>query len=141
MIVLVSGGFDPLHVGHVRMMRAAMEFGRVVVGLNSDDWLVRKKGYRFMPWTEREEILYHLGEVSLVQPFDDSDGTVCDLLERLRPHYFANGGDRTQANPEEHALCVRRGIKELFGVGGGKVQSSSALVRLARDHHPYPVSH
>ena len=129
MIVLVTGGFDPLHVGHLRMIRDAAAFGRVVVGLNSDAWLVRKKGYAFMPWEERREILEAVAGVVIVLPFDDSDGTVCDLLSRLQPHYFANGGDRVEPNEAEHALCVKIGITELFEVGGHKVQSSSALVR------------
>lgn len=128
MIVLVSGGFDPLHVGHLRMIHAAAEYGRVVVGLNSDAWLVRKKGFCFMPWAERLEVLEAIRAVVLVLHVDDADGTVCDLLKRLRPHYFANGGDRTIGHPVEHALCVSLGITELFGVGGEKVQSSSALL-------------
>jgi D-beta-D-heptose 7-phosphate kinase/D-beta-D-heptose 1-phosphate adenosyltransferase len=129
MIVLVTGGFDPLHVGHVRMFRAAQEYGRLVVGLNSDAWLMRKKGYAFMPWEERAEILDNQGGVSLVLPFDDADDTVCALLESLRPHYFANGGDRMEPHPAEHKICQKYGIKELFEVGGEKVQSSSGLVR------------
>lgn len=128
MLVLVSGGFDPLHIGHVRLIRRASEYGRVVVGLNSDAWLLRKKGFVFMPWAERAEILNALALVSLVLPVEDSDGTVCALLESAQPHYFANGGDRTQAHPAEHAVCERIGIKELFGVGGVKIQSSSKLV-------------
>ena len=132
MRVLVTGGFDPLHVGHLRMLVAAKYYGRVIVGLNSDAWLMRKKGYVFMPYAEREEILLGLSAVSIVLPTgDDSDGTVCDLLDRFRPNYFANGGDRTEANPAEAEVCRRIGIAQLFGIGGGKVQSSSALVAAA----------
>lgn len=129
MIVLVSGGFDPLHVGHVRMIEAARSYGRVEVALNSDDWLARKKGYVFMPWVERAEILCALGAVSRVVPVDDSDGTVAAAILELWPQYFANGGDRGEPNPREAEACARRGCVMLFGVGGGKVQSSSELVR------------
>lgn len=132
MIVLVSGGFDPLHVGHLRMLKAAAEYGRVVVALNSDEWLYRKKTYFFMPFDERREILLGYPFVSLVMAVDDADGTVCDAIERMRPNYFANGGDRITANEKEGALCARLGVHQLFDVGGGKVQSSSALVARIR---------
>lgn len=125
--ILLSGGFDPIHVGHWRMIRAAKEIrSRVIIALNSDAWLIRKKGYVFMPWEDRAELLraYHVHVVKV----DDRDGTVCEALERLRPLYFGNGGDRTAANPAEHEVCVRLGIQELFGLGGGKVRSSSELV-------------
>jgi D-beta-D-heptose 7-phosphate kinase/D-beta-D-heptose 1-phosphate adenosyltransferase len=131
-IVLCSGGFDPLHVGHLDLIYGAADLGRVVVALNSDAWLVRKKGFAFMPYAERCRILYALAvPVHLVVAVDDADGTVCDAIRRIRPHYFANGGDRTQGEPAEHALCVELGVQELFGIGGEKVQSSSALVDAA----------
>lgn len=132
MMVMVSGGFDPLHVGHLRMIRHAAAWGRVAVALNSDAWLVRKKGYAFMPWAERAEIIEAIPQVAIACAFDDADGTVCDALRRLRPHYFANGGDRVEPESREHALCVELGIQELWGVGGAKVQSSSDMVRRAR---------
>ena len=126
-MIVLSGGFDPLHVGHVRMIEAARTYGRIVIVVNSDAWLLRKKGYIFMPYKERSEILRSIRNVS-VSAVDDADGTVCEALERLRPYYFGNGGDRTTANEKEHELCVRLNIRELFGLGGGKIQSSSALV-------------
>ena len=132
-MILLSGGFDPLHVGHVRMIREAHGYGRVIVAVNSDAWLMRKKHYVFMPWDDRAEILSALKvEVTSV---DDSDGTVCSALRRPGLMYFGNGGDRTTANPKEHEVCVRLGIKEVFGLGGGKVRSSSELVRNARVLH------
>ncbi len=125
--ILLSGGFDPLHIGHVRMIQAAKNItSRVVIALNSDEWLCWKKGFVFMPWEERAEILRAL-HVEVVH-VDDRDGTVCEVLERLRPGYFGNGGDRTSANPEEHEVCERLGIREIFGLGGVKIQSSSRLV-------------
>jgi len=124
---MLSGGFDPLHVGHVRMIIAAKAYrAHVLIALNSDEWLERKKGFVFMPWKERAEILRAM-HVSCVR-VKDSDGTVCEALELFRPVYFGNGGDRTKANPDEHKVCKRFGIIEVFGLGGGKVQSSSALV-------------
>lgn len=131
MEVCVSGGFDPLHTGHLRYLQAAAESGAVTVILNSDAWLWRKKGYVFLPWAERAELLLGLSCVTGVVSVDDSDGTVCEALQRIRPHYFANGGDRGEGNTPEVDLCAELGIRPLFGVGGGKVQSSSALVSRA----------
>lgn len=126
-MIVVSGGFDPLHVGHVRMIQAARAYGRVVIVVNSDEWLLRKKGYVFMPYRDRVEVL-RLDPRLTVTGVDDADDTVCEALERLRPYYFGNGGDRTTANEKEHELCMRLGIREKFGLGGGKVRSSSEIV-------------
>lgn len=128
MIVLVSGGFDPCHKGHVRLLLAASEYGYVIVALNSDEWLIRKKGYAFMTWDERAEILRSMRMVSAVAAVDDSDGTVCDALRNLQVDIFVNGGDRVSANGKEHDVCAELGIREIFGAGGGKVQSSSELI-------------
>lgn len=127
-IVLVSGGFDPLHSGHVRLIMEAAKLGRLYVALNSNRWLKHKKGYVFMPWEERAEILRAIRGVVDVLAVDDSDGTVCKALERVKPAFFANGGDRSIGNPAEHAVCVKWGIQEIFEVGGHKINSSSALV-------------
>ena len=122
------------------MLQAAHEYGRVYVALNSDKWLIRKKGFAFMPWEERAAILRELRSVFEVIHVRDNDGTVCDALNRIRPSYFANGGDRMQPDSREHAFCQRAGITELFGIGGEKIQSSSALVlRCARDPHTNPI--
>ena len=126
--VMVSGGFDPVHVGHVRMIVEASEHGNVVVVINSDDWLMRKKGYVFMPWNERAEILQSIKGVSLVSSVDDADGTVCEALERIKPDCFANGGDRGANNTPEKMICQKLDIKMLWNIGGGKIQSSSELV-------------
>jgi len=129
--IVVSGGFDPIHVGHVRMIRSAAQYGDVIVIANSDDWLFRKKGYNFMGFRERKEILMAIKGVVDVIPVDDKDGTVCEALQRIKPTYFANGGDRTSANTPEKAICEEYGIKMLWNIGGQKIQSSSELVELA----------
>jgi cytidyltransferase-like protein len=128
-IICISGGFDPLHVGHVRMMTAASEHGDVFVILNSDEWLMRKKGYMFMTFDERKEIIKSMRGVHDVIDVDDDDGTVCEALERIRPHFFGNGGDRLSDNVPEVALCKKFDIKMVWNLGGEKIQSSSDLVR------------
>jgi len=131
-IVAVSGGFDPVHVGHVRMIIEASKYGDVVVIINSDRWLKQKKGYVFMPWKERAEILEAIKGVISVVKASDYDGTVCESLVDLRDFmgldYFANGGDRKSNNTPEMNICQQYGIEMLWNVGGGKVQSSSWLV-------------
>ena len=127
-MVAVSGGFDPVHWGHVKMIAEASKYARVMVILNSDEWLMRKKGYVFMPWRERAYILGNIKGVSLVSAVDDKDGTVCQALRRLKPTYFANGGDRKQENTPEMDVCEELGIQMLWNVGGEKIQSSSELV-------------
>ena len=127
--VAVSGGFDPVHVGHVRMILEAAEVGDVIVIANSDEWLMRKKGYVFMPWEERAEILASIKGVLKVVTVDDSDGTVCEALRRENPTFFANGGDRKTDNTPEMDVCSELGIGLLWEVGGGKIQSSSELVK------------
>ncbi len=127
--VAVSGGFDPVHVGHIRMILEAAEVGDVIVIANSDQWLMRKKGYVFMPWEERAEILASIRGVLKVVTVDDSDGTVCEALRREKPTFFANGGDRKTDNTPEMDVCSELGIGLLWEVGGGKIQSSSELVK------------
>ncbi len=132
--VLVSGGFDPVHAGHIRMIRDAAEYGDVIVIANSDDWLFRKKGFVFMAWERRVEILNAIKGVILVDSVDDSDGTVCEAIRRLKPTYFANGGDRGKTNTPEQQVCEELGVKLLWGIGGEeKLQSSSDLAKKVRD--------
>lgn len=134
-IIVLSGGFDPLHVGHLRMIEAADEIAPVTLVVNSDDWLMRKKGYVFMPWKEREELLWGFGSVSDIVSVDDSDDTVCQALRRLKPMYFGNGGDRTGENTPEIEVCNELGIELRWNLGGGKAQSSSDLVTKVVNHH------
>ena len=131
-LVAVSGGFDPIHVGHVRMIQAASLIGDVVVIVNSDEWLNRKKGYSFMPFEERAEIIESIRGVVAVIKADDEDGTVCQTLRELKPDVFANGGDRVNDNTPEGAVCNELGVEMMWNVGGEKIQSSSWLVRDAK---------
>ena len=127
--VCVSGGFDPVHIGHLRMIQDASHHGEVIVIVNSDKWLMRKKGYIFMPFEERCEILRGFNGVEETVAVDDLDGTVCEVLTRIKPTYFANGGDRESNNTPEMHLCKKLGIELLWYVGGYQVQSSDALVQ------------
>jgi len=127
--ICVSGGFDPVHIGHLRMMEEASQFGEVIAIVNSDKWLMRKKGYIFMPFKERCEIIQGFAAVTETSYVDDKDNTVCEALRRLKPDYFANGGDRKTNNTPEMDVCEELGIELLWGVGGGKIQSSSILVQ------------
>lgn len=142
-VVAVSGGFDPIHVGHVRLFHEAKALGdELVVILNNDHWLQKKKGHVFMPQEERKEVIEALRDVDRVvltgHAGNPENMSVCHELEELRPDIFAQGGDRTKEdgqNPEssqtpEVVLCERLGIKIVHGVGhGGKVQSSSWLLK------------
>lgn len=136
-IVAVSGGFDPIHIGHIRMIQEAKALGNyLVVILNNDHWLRSKKGYVFMHQKERKEILEALRDVDKVvitgHTKNSVDTTVCKEIEKIKPHIFVNGGDRKLDNVPEVVLCKKLGIKLLFNVGqGGKVQSSSWLVTKA----------
>lgn len=139
-IVATSGGFDPLHVGHVRCIREAAniartdisdDLGNLVVIVNGDGFLQRKKGYIFMPLKERMEIIAALEGVDFVVPWDDGTQFVTGALEQLMPAYFAKGGDRSTAeNVPEFEVCKKIDCEVLFGIGGSdKAQSSSDLVK------------
>lgn len=133
-IVCVSGGFDPIHIGHVRMILDAAKFGKVIVIANSDEWLMRKKGYVFMPYEERQEILYAIKGVVDVVEAKDADDTVCESLRHINPHIFANGGDRGDRNTPEMDVCTELDIQMIWGMGGNdKPQSSSWLVEKFRE--------
>lgn len=140
--VAVSGGFDPVHIGHVRMFEEAKRLGdKLVVILNNDNWLCIKKGYSFMVETERKEVILALRAVDKVvltcHSKNDPDRSVCRELAKLRPAIFANGGDRKpDGDPvPEVALCESLGIKLVYNIGhGGKVQSSSWLTSKIKKH-------
>ncbi len=136
-VIILSGGFDPVHKGHLRMFREASNLGhQVIVGLNSDEWLTRKKGEPLMKFEERKEIIEGCKYVNQVLSFDDKDDTANDLIKKVNELYenknvklyFANGGDRKKGNVPEKTMCKYLGVTMLWGMGGGKIQSSSWLI-------------
>ena len=134
--VAVSGGFDPVHIGHIRSVTEAKKLGdELVVILTRDDQLIRKKGYCFIPYDERKEIMESIVGVDRVVPNIDDDITSNKSLEYYRPDIFAKGGDRTEDNmPEiEKVLCEKIGCRIVYGVGGAKIQSSSSLVGMVSE--------
>ncbi len=134
-VVAVSGGFDPIHIGHVRMFEKAKKLGdKLIVILNNDNWLRKKKGIIFMEENQRKEIIEAFKSVDAVviteHPENPTDMSVCAELKKIKPHIFANGGDRTKSNIPEIPVCDEIGCEMIFGIGdGGKIQSSSWLLR------------
>ena len=133
-IVLVTGGFDPIHSGHISYFKAARTLGdMLIVGLNSDEWLERKKGRAFMPWNERLCIINNLSMVDEVYTFDDADGSAKAFIHQVRAHYpnaeliFANGGDRTAKNIPEMDVQDSN-LRFEFGVGGDDKKNSSSWI-------------
>ena len=128
-VVAVSGGFDPVHLGHLKMFENAKALGdKLVVIVNQDHFLETKKGFVFMTLHERMEIIKAFKWVDKVIPAIDEDQTVCKTLELIKPDIFANGGDRKKGNVPEAEICERYGIKMVYGIGD-KLNSSSDLVR------------
>jgi glycerol-3-phosphate cytidylyltransferase-like family protein len=115
------------------MFQEAAKLGSLTVVINTDEWLIRKKNYVFMPWSERAEIIAEFACVDNVVPAKDGDRTVCETLRELRPDIFANGGDRGSTNTPESKVCEELGIEMVYNVGGGKVRSSSHLVNDATE--------
>ena len=131
-IVLVTGGFDPIHSGHISYFKEAKTLGdMLIVGLNSDEWLERKKGRAFMPWNERLCVINNLSMVDEVYTFDDEDGSAKAFIKQVRAHYptaeliFANGGDRTSNNIPEMEV---KDVLFKFGVGGENKKNSSSWI-------------
>ena len=134
-VVMISGGFDPIHIGHVRYMQEAKKLGDyLVVVINNDNWLREKKGKEFMPEVERKEIIEAIYGVDRVvismHSKNTKDMSVCEEIKKVKPHIFANGGDRFADNIPEFKLCNELGIQMVFNVGrGGKIRSSSDLLK------------
>lgn len=132
-VVLVTGGFDPLHSGHIEYFRAAKQLGdKLIVGLNSDEWLARKKGQPFMPLNERRSIVGSLKDVDATIIFNDNDGSATDAIATVKKMIsikdtliFANGGDRTKENIPE---MIFNDVEFVFGVGGEDKKNSSSWI-------------
>jgi cytidyltransferase-like protein len=135
-IVLITGGFDPIHSGHIAYIKAAKALGdSLIVGINSDEWLRRKKGQEFMSWEERATIVANLHDVDRVINFDDSDSSAKDAIRKVRAIHpqaqiiFANGGDRTKENiPEMDLIEEMLHLDFVFGIGGEDKKNSSSWI-------------
>lgn len=146
-IVLITGGFDPLHSGHIAYIKAAKQLGDIlVIGINSDAWLTRKKGRAFMPYAERSSVVKAITGVDFVIDFDDSDGSAKHAIWMVRRSYpqdriiFANGGDRTHVNIPEMDIQDDN-LEFTFGVGGSNKANSSSWIlqewKAPKTHRPW----
>jgi len=131
---LITGGFDPLHSGHIEYIKAAGTYaGSLYVGLNSDKWLIRKKGRYFMPFEERKKILESLSTPLKVIDFNDDDDTAKDAIHKLCKIEqgnirFCNGGDRTKDNIPEQDEQYKNEVDFYFGIGGNDKKNSSSWI-------------
>ena len=133
-IVLVSGGFDPVHSGHIKLIQEASKYGEVVVLLNSDKWLRKKKGKEFLPYNERRIIMGAIKSVIDVISFDDLDKTCIDGIKKAISKYpsqkikFANGGDRNDKTTAETIFCEKNNIDTIWSIGGNNKSNSSSWI-------------
>ena len=133
-VVIVSGGFDPIHRGHIEHFKEAKKLGDIlIVGLNSDEWLTRKKGKPFLPLEERLAVVKSMRPVDSAVPFNDDNDSSIDLIKKALVLFddvlFANGGDRTQDNiPEIYEFDKDPRVQFAFGVGGSHKQNSSSWI-------------
>jgi cytidyltransferase-like protein len=137
-IMVLSGGFDPLHVGHIRLLQHARDMASlVVVGINSDAWIRRNRGHVQTSFEDRCQIVAAIRGVTSAVGFDDADDTAVGLIKmvcRLSPGAkiaFGNGGDRTSTNVPEVDICNELGVDLVWGVGGDRVESSSGVIENA----------
>ena len=135
-IILVSGCFDPIHQGHIKLIKEASKHGSVVVLLNSDEWLRKKKGKEFHNFEERKIIMESIKGVIEVIAFDDSDTTCIDGIKKAKAKYsnstikLANGGDRNQKTTPEKEYCEKNNIETIWEIGGkNKTNSSSWILK------------
>jgi cytidyltransferase-like protein len=156
-VVLATGGFDPIHSGHIALLEEAKQLGdHLVVGVNSDNWLIRKKGRYFMPHQERRKVVQAMACVDEAIAFNDNDNSACDAIQRCLDRFpdadkiiFVNGGDRTQDNiPEMDRFSGRDRVVFAFGTGGTDKKNSSSDIlerwkapRTDRDWGYYRVIH
>ena len=133
-VSLVTGGFDPIHSGHIRYFERAKDLSNyLVVGLNGDPWLTRKKGQYFQSWTERADIIRHLNMVDAVVSWDDVDDSACGAIEKCleisQIVVFCNGGDRAKGNtPELEKFGDNDRVKFEWAVGGTDKMNSSSWI-------------
>ena len=133
-IILISGGFDPIHSGHIKLINDASKYGNVIVLLNSDKWLRNKKGKEFLSFDERKIIMKNIKGVIDVIEFEDSDKTCIDGIKKVNSLYknniiiFANGGDRNNETTPEKEFCDKNDIETLFGIGGNDKSNSSSWI-------------
>ena len=141
-IILISGGFDPIHSGHIKLINDANKYGDVIVLLNSDEWLRNKKGKEFLSFDERKIIMQNIKGVIDVIEFDDSDKTCIDGIKKAKSLFkdkiikFANGGDRNDKSTPESIFCLENNIELLWGIGGqDKSNSSSWILKKWKDNN------
>ena len=133
-VSLVTGGFDPIHSGHISYFKRAKDLSNyLVVGINTEEWLTRKKGQYFQSWKERAEIIRHLDMVDAVISWDDKDDSACGAiakcLEIAETVIFANGGDRGKGNtPETDKYDVHPNVEFAWGIGGDDKMNSSSWI-------------
>ena len=133
-VSLVTGGFDPIHSGHISYFERAKDLSNyLVVGINTNEWLTRKKGQYFLPWIERAEIIRHLDMVDAVISWDDADdsalGAIAKCLEISDSVVFCNGGDRTKTNiPEAMGYADDPRVEFQYGIGGEDKMNSSSWI-------------
>ena len=133
-VSLFTGGFDPIHSGHISYFERAKDLSNyLVVGINTNEWLTRKKGQYFLPWIERAEIIRHLDMVDAVISWDDADdsalGAIAKCLEISEKVIFCNGGDRTKTNiPEQKGYDDDPRVEFVYGTGGEDKMNSSSLI-------------
>lgn len=137
--IAISGGFDPVHAGHITMIEKASHLGNVVIILNNDNWLMTKKGYTFMNELDRARIMYNIKGVTEVyitkHTENDPDRTVCSALREIKPDMFGNGGDRKPGTTPEVELCNELGIELVWNLDDSSTRDihSSDLVKHAQN--------
>ena len=133
-LILISGGFDPIHSGHIAMIEEASKYGDIVVLLNSDKWLINKKGKFFLPFEERKTIMLALRNIIDVIDFNDDDKSCIDGIKKAISKYpshkikFANGGDRNDKTTPETDFCIKNNVETLWEIGGNYKKNSSSWI-------------